>query len=151
LTNRSRRPPKATHRPGCNIWVRELDFDSPHYEDRHRSLLVERARLKALPAEPAKVIEHPTGVTVGQVWAGLDDQAKRNYLISAGVQVWVMSNKDLRATPGAEIRYITGDPHKIMGTLAGIVAQGEPTSELPVQWARVVEEDLAEARRRLTR
>jgi hypothetical protein len=90
-------------------------------------------------------------VTVGQVWAGLDDQAKRNYLISAGVQVWVMSNKDLRATPGAEIRYITGDPHKIMGTLAGIVAQGEPTSELPVQWARVVEEDLAEARRRLTR
>lgn len=131
--------------------LRELDFDSPHYEDRHRSLLVERARLKALPAEPAKVIEHPTGVTVGQVWAGLDDQAKRNYLISAGVQVWVMSNKDLRATPGAEIRYITGDPHKIMGTLAGIVAQGEPTSELPVQWARVVEEDLAEARRRLTR
>lgn len=58
--------------------LRELDFDSPNYEDRHRSLLVERARLKALPAEPAKVIEHPTGVTVGQVWAGLDDQAKHN-------------------------------------------------------------------------
>jgi site-specific DNA recombinase len=129
--------------------LRELDFGSLKCEDRHRSLLVERARLKALPAEPAKVIERPTGFTVGQVWARLDDQAKRTYLISAGVQVWVMSNKDLRATPGAEIRYITGDPHKITGTLAGIVAQGEPTSELPVQWARVVEEDLIETKERL--
>jgi hypothetical protein len=60
-----------------------------------------------------------------------------------------MSNKDLRATPGAEIRYVTGETHKIMGTLAGIVALGGPTSELPAQWARAAQEDLSEAGRRL--
>jgi len=46
--------------------------------DTQRSLLVERARLKALPARPAKVMEHATGVSVGQVRAGLDDRARRN-------------------------------------------------------------------------
>jgi hypothetical protein len=74
------------------------------------TLLVERARLKALPAEPAKVIEHPTGVTVGQVWAGLDDQAKRNYLIGADVQVWVMSNEDLLWATPQRASWLKGSP-----------------------------------------
>jgi site-specific DNA recombinase len=126
--------------------IKELDFDSSDYDKRLKDLLAERARLKALPAEPGKVIEHPTGITVGNVWQGLDDQAKRNYLMSAGVKVRVLSNQDLRATPGAEIRYIEGDPHKIIGTLAGITEKGTISTELPPFWAAAEAADVAAAR-----
>jgi hypothetical protein len=43
-------------------------------------------------------------VTVGEVWADLDPQAKRSYLINAGVKVRVLSSASLRTTPGAEVR-----------------------------------------------
>ena len=53
--------------------IYDLDFDAPDYSQRHATLLSERARLRSLPTEPAQVIEHPTGRTVGDVWASLDD------------------------------------------------------------------------------
>ena len=67
-----------------------------------------RARLKALPTEPTQVVERPTGETVGEVWAGLTDEAKRSYLLATGVKLRVRSSAALRALSGAEVRYLTG-------------------------------------------
>ncbi len=91
------------------------------YLSRLAALRSERARLLALSSEPSTAIERPTGVTVGEVWSTLDDEARRSYLVAAGVKVRVVSSGALRAEPGREIRYITGNPHKVIGTLRGIV------------------------------
>jgi hypothetical protein len=109
--------------------LRDLDYDAPDFAKRQKAMLGERARLKALPAEPPQVIERPTGRTVGDLWPTLDDEAKRNYMTAAGVKVRVMSNGTLRKEPGAEIRYLTGgDPGRVVGTLTGIVAPLQPAS-----------------------
>ena len=105
--------------------LRELDFDDPDFDERQRVLRGERARLKALPSEPSQVVEQSTGQTVGEVWQSLDGEARRTYLLAAGVKVRVMSNGTLRTQPGQEVRYVTGDPHKVIGTVRGIVATEE--------------------------
>jgi len=105
--------------------LRELDPDAEDWIEQAQALRSERARLRALPTEAAQVVERPTGQTVGDVWQSLDDEARRAYLLAAGVKVRVRSSKALRADPGREIRYITGDPHKVIGTLRGIVATEE--------------------------
>ena len=88
--------------------LRALDFDEPDWERKQKALITERNRLKALPAEPSRVEEHPTGKTVGEVWASLSDVAKRKYLIAAGVKVHVR--------PGvADVENVLAD----MPTLAG--------------------------------
>lgn len=101
--------------------IRELEPDADDWIEQAQSLRSERARLKALPASPIQVLERPTGRTVGDVWLSLSDQERRNYLLAAGVKVKVLSSADLRSTPGAEIRFIEGDPHKVRGTLRGIL------------------------------
>ncbi len=101
--------------------IKALDLDTPDYAARHAGLVADRAALLALPTEAATVIECPTGRTVGDVWTSLDQAARRGYLKAAGVEVYVLSNSALRADPGREVRYITGDPHKVIGTLQGIV------------------------------
>jgi len=59
-------------------------------------------------------------VTVEEVWPDLDPQAKRSYLINAGAKVRVLSSATLRATPGAEVRYVTGgSPDRIVGNWSG--------------------------------
>ena len=96
-------------------------IDADDYAEQVQALRSERARLLALPSEPSQVIERPTGRTVGNVWKELDDEARRCYLLAAGVKVHVRSNAALRAQAGREIRYVTGDPHTVIGTLSGIV------------------------------
>ncbi len=101
--------------------IREVDLDAADWIEQAQALRSERARLLALPTEAAQVVERPTGRTVGEVWLTLDDEARRAYLLAAGVKVRVRSSGALRAQPGAELRYITGNPHKVIGTLQGIV------------------------------
>ena len=72
--------------------LRDLDFDALDYDEQHAALRRERSRLRSLPSEPAQVIEHPTGRTVGEGWHPLDDQQRRRFLLSAGIQVVCFSN-----------------------------------------------------------
>ena len=80
--------------------IRDLDFDSPDYAELHATLLAERARLRSMPSEPAQVIERPTGRTVGDVWASLDDRQRRRFLLAAGMRVHCLSNATLRDQSG---------------------------------------------------
>jgi site-specific DNA recombinase len=77
--------------------IRELDPDAQNYDEQLTRLRAERARLQSLPSEPAQVTEQPTGKTVGDLWASLDDQERRRFLLAAGMKVHCMSNKTLRA------------------------------------------------------
>ncbi len=62
--------------------IRELDLDDPEFDQKQQALRAERARLKNLPNIPAKTDKVPTGDTIGQFWATLqDDEARRDYLI----------------------------------------------------------------------
>ena len=87
--------------------LRDLDFDAPDFAERQAALLAERARLRALGTEPARTDERPTGVKLGKHWRTLDAPGKRDYLRRAGVKVYA-SKAD---------RWITGDPHKVIGAL----------------------------------
>ena len=58
------------------------------YDVMYTSLQTEHTRLSALPAEPGRVEERPTGVTVGEVLPGLDDAAKRAFLLKRGARVY---------------------------------------------------------------
>jgi site-specific DNA recombinase len=70
--------------------LRELDLDSPDYDERHAALRAERARLRALPATVDKVERRKTGDTIGQYWAALQtDEGKRAFLVKLGVVVGV--------------------------------------------------------------
>ncbi len=102
--------------------IRALNPDATDWLECVTELRAERARLLALPSEPSQVIERGTGRTVGGVWATLDDEARRSYLLAAGVTVHVLSSAALRAQPGQEQRYISGDPHRVIGTVRGITA-----------------------------
>jgi DNA invertase Pin-like site-specific DNA recombinase len=68
--------------------LRELDFDAPDFAQQQAALLAERARLKALPPEPARITETLTALTVGSLWSQLDSEGRRAYLLATGVQVY---------------------------------------------------------------
>ena len=94
--------------------LRDLDFDAVDYAERHATLLAERARLRSLPSEPAQVTEHGTGRTVGDVWAALDDQQRRRFLIHGGINVFVMSNAKLRAMGDGRRQVSSGTAGRVM-------------------------------------
>jgi DNA invertase Pin-like site-specific DNA recombinase len=98
-----------------------LDIDGPDYVATHADLVARLRAVQARPSEPDQIIERPTGQTVGDVWAGLTQAQRRAYLLATGMEVRVLSSGTIRKTPGAEIRYPVGDPHKVIGTLHGIV------------------------------
>jgi DNA invertase Pin-like site-specific DNA recombinase len=55
--------------------------------------------------------EHPTGIKVGKYWLTLTAEEKREYLLDSGVKVYV-DKIDGQMEP-----WITGDPHKVLGTI----------------------------------
>jgi len=69
--------------------VRDLDQDSPDYDDRLAALRAEVKRLQALPAVPDRMLQRETDETQGQRWARLDDAGRRAALVSAGARVYV--------------------------------------------------------------
>jgi hypothetical protein len=77
--------------------IRELDLDSPDYLARHQALMAERRRLKALPAEPSKVMERPTGIKVRDYWERMDKQARRRFLLAGQVKVMALSELKARS------------------------------------------------------
>jgi hypothetical protein len=56
--------------------IRDLDSDDHDYDTRHVALRAERKRLRHLPSEPDRVVARPTGRTIAQRWATLDDAGK---------------------------------------------------------------------------
>jgi hypothetical protein len=69
--------------------LRELDFDSPDFADRQKSLLAERSRLKALPATPARTERRDTGRTLAQEWESLVTSDRRSWLLERDIRVIV--------------------------------------------------------------
>jgi len=67
--------------------IAALDSDDPDWLGKVQAFRAERARLKALPSEPARVTEEVAPYTVGELWGLLDPAQRRAYLLSAGVQV----------------------------------------------------------------
>jgi hypothetical protein len=80
--------------------IRDLDMDDPAYLTRQAELMTERKRLKELPAEGAKVVEMPTGVTIGHHWPTLDTPGRRAWL--AAGQIKVMAYKPAARGPVLE-------------------------------------------------
>lgn len=64
------------------------------YDARMNALRTERSRLRALPGEPDRVEERPTGVTVGEHWRTLDSAGKRRYLGASGIQFYARRGDD---------------------------------------------------------
>lgn len=87
--------------------IRELDMDDPAYLDKVATLRAKRAELKALPSEPDRITECPSGITVAEYWRSLDDRGKRDYMIKAEIQVHASRDE----------QWMTGHPDKIIGTL----------------------------------
>lgn len=110
--------------------LRQLDFDAPNFAKKQKSLLEERSRLKALPAEPSKVEQRPTGRTVREVWQSLTDEDKRRFLQDAGMQVHArpLQRGEFavpRFYPGGQVRvrhalWVTGNPFVTMEALKHI-------------------------------
>lgn len=85
-----------------------LDKNDPGWLAEVTRLYAQRADLVAKGTEPAHTEDHPTGILLGDYWPTLDDAGKRDYLRRAGVKVYA----------SREDRWITGDPHKVLGALA---------------------------------
>jgi site-specific DNA recombinase len=65
----------------------EIDWTKPEAMQRAQSLQAELLRLTNLPSKPAEVITRESKITVLQHWMSLDDQGKRDYLMSAGITI----------------------------------------------------------------
>jgi hypothetical protein len=76
--------------------IRDLDLDDDDYLTKHQALMAERKRLKALPAEPSKVVERPAGIKVAKHWEMLDKQGKRRFLLAGQIKVMALSERKER-------------------------------------------------------
>jgi DNA invertase Pin-like site-specific DNA recombinase len=83
--------------------LRELDYDDHGFLDRQAALLAERARLRALPSEPARIEEEVAPYTLGDLWRSLDASGKRSYLLDSGIKVAASRDE----------RRIDGDPGRV--------------------------------------
>jgi Recombinase zinc beta ribbon domain/Recombinase len=99
--------------------IKELNLDSPDYDQRHATLRRERSRLLAMPSEPARTLERPTGKRVGDVWRSLDDEQRRRFLLAGSTRVFCMSNAAMRRA-GNEMIYITGNPNRLTEALRNL-------------------------------
>ncbi len=67
--------------------IADLDIDADDYDSRLVALRTERKRLQALPGEPDRTEEVPTGVKVRDHWLTLTAPERRDFLIKGGVLV----------------------------------------------------------------
>lgn len=74
--------------------IRALDLDDPRYDEKLAEMRAERSRLKAAPPEPDRIEDRPTGVTVAERWASLDEAGKRGFLLHAGVRIYASKEHD---------------------------------------------------------
>lgn len=71
------------------------------YDARMTALRAERSRLRALPSEPDRVDDRPTGVTVAEHWRTLDSEGKRRYLLATGLRIYARRDDDGNLSTGA--------------------------------------------------
>jgi hypothetical protein len=74
--------------------IQELDPDDPDYEADRKRLLDERARLRALPAEPDRVEVVEDSSTVAEVYA----DNERAWLLKHEWQIWARKDEDGQLT-----------------------------------------------------
>jgi DNA invertase Pin-like site-specific DNA recombinase len=104
--------------------IDDLSKDDPGFLAEVTRLMTERTRLVELGTEPAHTEDHPTGILIGHHWPTLDAAGKRDYLRRSGVKVYAASKKTERAereaglVAGGMECWITGDPRRVIGTLA---------------------------------
>jgi hypothetical protein len=98
-----------------------VDYDAADALDRVAALHAELKKLQARPVAPHRVDLVETGETVGQVWARLDEQGRRRYLLATGLKVEVMSNDDLRQA-GKEFRRLAIPADRNVGEIVGRLA-----------------------------
>jgi site-specific DNA recombinase len=73
--------------------IRNLDLDAPDYDAQHASLRARRRHLLTLRSVPDRIVDEPTGETIGENWRKLDSDGKRQRLRAAGIRVY--ADKDL--------------------------------------------------------
>ena len=73
--------------------TREVIADED-YDAKMGQLRSQRARLKALPAEPDRIERVPDGRTVGEYWQSLDVSGKRHWLVENGWKVYPSRDGD---------------------------------------------------------
>lgn len=77
------------------------------------ALRAELDRLRSLPAEPARVVQTISGLTVAEMWAAMqDDGEKRQYLLDRGARVTVVR----RDNPKAVKLSMDAPWHQIIGS-----------------------------------
>jgi Recombinase/Recombinase zinc beta ribbon domain len=83
--------------------IRNLDPEADDYDLRLSRLRSELARVKALPAEPPRVVERETGLKVRDYWAKADAASRRRFLLAGKVRVEAVSGFG-----GREIQFSVG-------------------------------------------
>jgi site-specific DNA recombinase len=103
--------------------LRELDFDRPNFLDKQAALLAERARLRALPAEPAVIGERVSGWTVGALWQVLSPAQRRAYLLASGVRVRAVKGEYSLDGDVSKLA-ATGDWDEVLASLGPVFPSG---------------------------
>lgn len=104
--------------------ISALDPLSPYFDSRLTKLRVELTKLIALPVAAPTITERPTGRSVGDLWAELNDAGRRKYLLAAGVQVVVhkLGGDEMSSFSKTHDISLEGDPSKINAALRTIAA-----------------------------
>jgi site-specific DNA recombinase len=74
--------------------LRDLDYDDPKFLEKQSALLAERKRLQEAPQTPDIVQEIPTGRTTAEVWAELDTDGRREFLLKHKMVVRVTKGEE---------------------------------------------------------
>lgn len=72
--------------------IHDLDMDDDDYLTKAAQLHAERARLKALPVVPDRIMERVTGLLVADYWTTLDAADRRAFLIASKARI--VASKD---------------------------------------------------------
>jgi site-specific DNA recombinase len=108
--------------------IRDLNPGAADFLEQIATLHAERARLLALPSEPAQVVKRPTGRTVGNVWASLNDAQRRRFMLSAGLKVYCLSNATLRARDDGRRQNPTGPAIMLRDRMGQIPRPGQSSA-----------------------
>lgn len=69
--------------------LKALDYDAPDWRDEQEALINRRDELKAMPAQPRRVVKRPSGKTMGEWWLEAPTAERRQFLLDRGCVVKV--------------------------------------------------------------
>lgn len=74
--------------------LKALDYDAPDWRDEQEALIRRRDELKAMPAQPRRVVKRPSGKTMGEWWLEASTAERRQFLLDRGCVVRVTRDSD---------------------------------------------------------